>query len=297
MRKLGRRDLPLSGDASARFLPWLIAFMVFLAALALVGAEALRQTAERWDGGLSGRFTVQLPPAADPEAAGAEEARVDLAVEQLRGIDGIREIEVLDRAAAAALLEPWLGEAAADPALPLPVLIGVRHAGDAGRAAAEARARLAEALPEARVDDHRGWLGGLLDLTRGLEVLALFLLLLVGAAAVVTVVFVTRTGLAVHRPVIELLHLMGARDLQVAGRFQAHAFALGLAGGLLGLVAAGLCCFALDWAVGPSTAALLPPLQPGPRLLVPLALLPLAAALVARVTARITVMRTLARMP
>lgn len=296
MRKLGRRDLPLSGDASARFLPWLIAFMVFLAALALVGAEALRQTAERWDGGLSGRFTVQLPPAADPDPA-AEESRIDLVLAQLRGIQGIREIEVLDRAAAAALLEPWLGDAAADPALPLPVLIGVRHAGDAGRAAAEARARLAEALPEARVDDHRGWLGGLLDLTRGLEILALFLLLLVGAAAVVTVVFVTRTGLAVHRPVIELLHLMGARDGQVAGRFQAHAFRLGLAGGLLGLAAAGLCWLALDWAVGPSTAALLPPLRPGPRLLVPLALLPLAAALVARTTARITVMRTLARMP
>lgn len=296
MRKLGRRDLPLSGDASARFLPWLIAFMVYLAALALVGAEALRQTAERWDGGLSGRFTVQLPPAADPDPA-AQEARIDRALAALRGIAGVREIEVLDRAAAAALLEPWLGEAAADPALPLPVLIGVRHAGDAVGAAAEARTRLAEALPDARVDDHRGWLGGLLDLTRGLEVLALFLLLLVGAAAVVTVVFVTRTGLAVHRPVIELLHLMGARDAQVAGRFQAHAFRLGLLGGLIGLAAAGLCWLALDRAVAPSTAALLPPLRLGPRLLVALALLPLAAALVARVTARITVMRTLARMP
>lgn len=295
MRKLSRSDLPLSGDASARFLPWLIAFMVFLAALALVGAEALRQTAERWDSGLSGSITVQLPPQLDdPEG---QEAAVETALTVLGDIAGVREIEVMDRGQAAALLEPWLGNAAEDPALPLPVLMTVRFSGDAGAIAQEARRQLSEAVPGAEVDDHRDWIGGLLDLTRGLELLAVFLLLLVGAAAVVTVVFVTRTGLAVHRPVIELLHLMGARDAQVAGRFQAHALWLGLQGGLLGLAAAVLCYALLDWALTPATAALLPPLRFGPRLLLLLALLPAIAAGVAWVTARITVLRTLARMP
>jgi len=119
----------------------------------------------------------------------------------------------------------------------------------------------------------------------------------VGAAAVVTVVFVTRTGLAVHRPVIELLHLMGARDAQVAGRFQLHALRQGLIGGLLGLAAAALCYGLLDWTLAPTTLALLPPFRIGPRLLLLLALLPAIAGLVALLTARITVLRTLTRMP
>ena len=37
----GRSDLPLAGDATSRFLPWLIAPMVFLAAVALAAAFTL----------------------------------------------------------------------------------------------------------------------------------------------------------------------------------------------------------------------------------------------------------------
>ena len=293
MRSLTRRDLPLSGDPSARFLPLLIAFMVFLAALALVGAEALRQTAERWESGLSGQMTVQLPAEAEEE----EETRVETAVALLQDIPGVTAVDVLAREEAAALLEPWLGDAARDPALPLPLLLTLSVEGPVGEVAAEARARLRDPLPAAQVDDHQEWIGGLLNLTRGLGALAIFLLLLVGAAAVVTVIFVTRTGLAVHRPVIELLHLMGARDAQVAGRFQLHALQQGLKGGLLGLAAAALCYGLLDWTLSPTAVALLPPFRIGARLLLLLALLPAIAGLVALLTARITVLRTLARMP
>jgi len=293
MRSLTRRALPLSGDPSARFLPLLIAFMIFLAALALVGAEALRQTAERWESGLSGQMTVQLPADAEEEA----EARTATAVALLQDIPGVTAVEVLDRQEAAALLEPWLGSAAEDPQLPLPVLLTLTVEGQIAEIAAEARARLSDPLPAAQVDDHQEWIGGLLNLTRGLGALAIFLLLLVSAAAVVTVVFVTRTGLAVHRPVIELLHLMGARDAQVAGRFQLHAMRQGLIGGLLGLAAAAACYGLLDWTLAPTTIALLPPFRIGPRLLLLLALLPAIAGMIALLTARITVLRTLARMP
>ena len=52
---MARRDLPLSKDASARFLPWLVAFMVYLAVLALAASLIVGKTVERWDSGLSGR--------------------------------------------------------------------------------------------------------------------------------------------------------------------------------------------------------------------------------------------------
>lgn len=293
MKSLTQRDLPLSGDPSSRFLPLLIAFMVFLAALALVGAEVLRQTAERWESGLSGQMTVQLAA----EEGQAEPEQVATALALLQDVPGVTSVEVLERAEAAALLEPWLGEAAQDPALPVPLILTLSIEGPVSEVAAEARTRLAEALPSARLDDHQEWIGGLLDLTRGLGALAIFLLLLVGAAAVVTVVFVTRSGLAVHRPVIELLHLMGARDAQVAGRFQLHALRQGFLGGLLGLATAALCYGLLDWTLAPTTLALLPPFTIGPRLLILLALLPVIAGIVGFITARITVLRTLARMP
>ena len=60
-----RGDLPLDRDPTGRFLPWLIALMVYLAALALVCAMVMNKMVERWDTGLSGSITVQIPPKQD----------------------------------------------------------------------------------------------------------------------------------------------------------------------------------------------------------------------------------------
>ena len=54
-----RSDLPLDKDAHSRFLPWLIAFMVFLAALAMMGMVVFEKVAAKWDAGLTGTLTIQ----------------------------------------------------------------------------------------------------------------------------------------------------------------------------------------------------------------------------------------------
>ena len=55
-----RSDLLLDKDSLNRFLPWLIAFMVFLVILAMAGMLVLNATAARWDKGISGTLTVQI---------------------------------------------------------------------------------------------------------------------------------------------------------------------------------------------------------------------------------------------
>ncbi|MDZ7713577.1 MAG: FtsX-like permease family protein [Rhodovibrio sp.] len=119
---------------------------------------------------------------------------------------------------------------------------------------------------------------------------------LVGAAAVVTVVFVTRTGLSIHRNVIELLHLIGAHDAYVARQFQRHALRLGLTGGLIGLALAGATLWALARWVGQEAGAIVPEMALSQTQWLSLVAVPLAATLVAMLTARITVLRTLAKL-
>ena len=57
-----RTDLQLERDTLGRFLPWLIAFMVYLSILALAGMLALDDIALRWEKGISDTLTVQLSP-------------------------------------------------------------------------------------------------------------------------------------------------------------------------------------------------------------------------------------------
>jgi len=53
-----RSDLSLERDAQDRFLPWLVAFMVFLAVLAFALAVAVHQVAARWDRGADRKSVV-----------------------------------------------------------------------------------------------------------------------------------------------------------------------------------------------------------------------------------------------
>lgn len=292
-----RLDIPLNRDSSVRFLPWIIALMVYLAGLALTGTLVLQNALQRWDTSLSWTLTVQLPPVEDGKADGLSRA---LAL--LRQARGVTSAEALTREATARLIEPWLGTALAPDELTLPTLIDLRIDPAAPPDLAQLRTRLTAAVPGAVLDDHRLWLDRLAGLVLSIEATAFAIVLLIGGAAVLTVIFTTRAGLAVHHAVVEVLHLIGARDGYIAGQFQRQALTLALRGGILGLVLTALTLIGIGRA-GAATALfgervrLLPALELAPWHWLVLLLLPFAAALIAMLTARITVLRALQRMP
>src|SRR5216684_694126 len=246
-------DIPLNRDGSGRFLPWLIALMVYLAGLALAGTLVLNSALQRWDRNLAGTLTVQLPPA--PTDPGKGDGGLAAALQLLRITPGVVSAEPLSGEAVSRLL-----------------------------------------------DDHRQWFDRLALLMLSIEVTTLGILALIGATAVLTVVFTTRTGLAVHHAVIEVLHLIGAQDGYIAGQFERQALGLGLRGGFLGLALTVVTLYAIAHPAAATVllgqrVRLLPAFEIAPWHWLVLALLPFAAAFIAMVTARITVLRALARMP
>lgn len=289
-------DLPFSNDASSRFLPWLIAFMVYLAALALAATMVLSGASKTWRRGLEGTLTVQVLPQSGDRDDVALTARVDAAVRLLRGTPGVASAEAVSAQQAAALLEPWLGKGGLTAELPLPRLIDVRLAPGAAIDPAALGARLAARVPGTELDDHTLWIDRLIALSGAIEFIAIAVMALIGVAAVATLVFATRTGLVIHSDVIELLHMIGARDGYVAGQFQTHALWLGLKGGLIGLALAVGTLLVLGTLVGRVEAALMPALTLMPVQWAAIAGIAALAALISMATARITVMRSLARM-
>ena len=289
-----RTDLPLDRDSLSRYLPWLIAFMVYMAALSLAGMLVLGALARYWDSDVSGTMTVQIPPTG---STAADDKRVRAAVELLLGEPAITHAEALTEGRLMALLEPWLGTSEAGADLPLPRLVDVEIEPGADFDMAGLARRLDVAVPGATLDDHRVWLDRLVRLVRSVEVLAAMVLALMGSATVGTVVFATRTGLAIHQDVIEVLHLIGAHDGYIARQFAQRALSLGLRGGLIGLALAVPTLLAIGSLARRMEAGIMPNLTLAPAHWLAVVSLPLLAALIAMLTARLTVTRTLARMP
>ena len=60
------------------------------------------------------------------------------------------------------------------------------------------------------------------------------ILALVIVATIISVSFATRGAMAANRPIVEVLHFVGAGDTYIANRFLRHFLRLGLEGGLIG---------------------------------------------------------------
>ncbi|MBL4747701.1 MAG: cell division protein [Magnetovibrio sp.] len=289
-----RTDLPLDQDPLSRFLPWLIAFMVYLAALAQSGLIGLDSLAVKWDTGIAATLTVQIP--ADPDADKATNARrLQIAMNMIVKQPGVVKARVISEQKVLELLRPWLGLVKAVD-VPLPTLIDVKTDPNLNLDARVLHQKLARRIPGTQVDDHGVWLGRLIAMVRTLEGLAGGVLLFILLSVAGTVIFTTRTGLTVHAEAIEVLHITGAHDRYIAKQFAGRAMALGLKGGLYGLALAVPTLLILGHMAGRMERGMLPDMQMPILGWISLALLPTFSAFIAGVTARHTVMKNLRRM-
>lgn len=290
----------ISQKAVAGPVPWVIAIMTALTVIAAAAGLALGSVARTAEADLAGGVTVQIAGPAAPEA----DRQARAAVAALQALGGVSAVRRLDEAERADLLRPWLGDAglqdagaSEDDLLVLPELIELRLADGTGpdRIAA-LRAALAKIAPDASVSADMAWLAPLRDAIAALQWLAVALVVLLVTATAAAVLLASRSALAANRDTIEIMHLLGAHDIQVARMFQRSAAISAAAGGAWGFAVAQLTILLLAGrfaALGPGNTAA--GLRWYDWLL--LVLIPLAGVALAAVTARITVLATLRRMP
>lgn len=294
-----RSDLPLKGDATSRYLPWLIAPMVFLSAVALAGAFILNGLIGRWDRDVSGTLTVEVAtaPGDAKESQEGTRRRVEQVLQLLKDSPGIASAQALTQDQLTALMSPWLGSSDVLHDLPLPALIDVTLKPEANLDIDALGVKIAKAVPGASLDDHRRWLDRLIGLSRSIEWLAVGIVTLIGFVTASTVYYATRTGMAIHREVVEVLHVIGAADAYIAGQFAHRAFVLGFKGGIMGLLLTFPILAFISFGAKRMEGGFLVDLSLPLIGLVAVLTLPIVAALLAMMTARVAAYGALARMP
>lgn len=282
--------LSREGDGRQRFLMWIIALMAYLAVLAMIGAFMVGNAIGAWRATVGGVATiVDTAPARD----GDDAARV---VDGLLAVDGLAAAREVPAWELNALLAPWLPpaeQAGAPQDLPLPRVYEV-VLGSADTAAV--RAALAGLAPGAELMPHQRPMTALVSMGNSIQLVGALIVALVLAAATGTVVFTTRASLVIHRPMIDLVHTMGATDRHVAGPFRVRALRHGLIGGLAG-VGAGVLTLLLVIAVAQTGSAGLARAALGGWQWAAVAAIPPLFGLIPMATAHATVMRALARLP
>lgn len=215
---------------AGRSLAAVVAIMTFLAALTAGTVMLVVGAASDWRSDIAREVTIQIRPTPGRDL----EADVRKAVEITRATPGIADVRAYTKEESARLVQPWLGTGLNLDDLPIPRMIVVKLWSGAPPDLSALHQALAAQVPSASLDDHRRWIDRMRDMAGAAAAGGLVILALVLAVTILSVTFATRGAMAANRPIIEVLHYVGATDAFVASQFQRHFLILGFKGGAVG---------------------------------------------------------------
>lgn len=157
------------------------------------------------------------------------------------------------------------------------------------------RRLLGSIAPSLRIEPHAAFLLPLAGLLTALGWLAVGVVVLMTVATGAVVVLAARAAHDSHRGTIDVLHLMGSTDVQIARLFQWRIGLDALLGGVLGFAFAVATLLVIGLRLDATGSDLLGAVALDGTGWALLALLPVAGVLLAVLTARWTVLRALGR--
>ena len=215
---------------SGRALVAVVAIMTFLASITTGAVLLVSASAAEWQSEVASEITMQVRPQAGRDL----ERDVIAAAEAMRTQPGIVQVKPFSKDESARLLEPWLGSGLSIEQLPVPRVIVARVQPGTTLDLPALRRAVTQVAPSASVDDHRAWIERMRSMTGATVFAGIGILVLVIAATIISVSFATRGAMAANRPIVEVLHFVGAGDRYIANHFLRHFLRLGLEGGVIG---------------------------------------------------------------
>jgi cell division transport system permease protein len=241
----GRRRMPIvpPQNVAGNALVLVIAIMTFLSCLTLGAVTLVRDTAATWQSEIAREATIQIRPAEGFDMDAALGQAADIA----RGFPGVRDAAIIDDAATARLLEPWLGTGVDLSELPVPRLVTITIDPASPPDFAAIRDAVTGAVPHSSLDDHRTWVDRLVAMARTTVAIGVAVLVLILSATLLTVVFATRGAMSGNGHVIEVLHFVGAEAGFIARQFRSHFLVTGMKGATAGGAMAAAVFLVFSW--------------------------------------------------
>ena len=230
-------ELPLNKDKANLFLEIIMAITVFLFAVALSGYFLVGTVVDKWNKSIQGSLTVQIMPSDNLLSQEDNDLRINKVISFFEGLPKVHKVVLVSDKQLQQLMSPWLGQNTDISDLPLPQLLDV-YIDDYDFDYEKTASNLKEIAPYASINDHRIWLHRLLQLAVSVKTLAMSILLMILTVCVLSIFYATCTSLGIHKDIIAILHIMGAKDTYIAQQYARRGFIIGLISGVVGLLLA-----------------------------------------------------------
>lgn len=225
-----RQDLPLRNDIAARFVPKIVALMVYLGTLCLIFTLFLIHSTDSWKAQFTTHLSVEIPTFPGSSSSLHHASVIQL----LNQTPGIQHATAVPQKEMINLFYTLLGKEANLELFSFPIIIDVVLNKKEIVDISALETHLKNISPDIQLMDHRAWQAQVSNLIHTSILIALMVTFLILFAALATTTFATRTSLLIHRQVIEVLSLMGATPSYIAKQFQMNALKQGLMASVIG---------------------------------------------------------------
>lgn len=297
IQKRLRTDIPLERDIQTRFITALIALMSFMLVLSCTGIMALNNITNKWSSGLENKVTIEIT-AEDKNGKVISQDRLKKEVSKvyksIKADASVKKAQILDDTEIRQLISPWISEDLTLDGIPMPELITLELKQADIKTLERLESIIHSSSKHAHLETYKEWLYDFLSLISSLKTTGVLIALLVFVITITSIAAATHTRMSLHRKDVSLLHLMGASDKYIVNQFVPHAFIITLKGSTIGVICALLTVILLSLTIKTK-------IIPSPDLSITwflcLSLSPLIITAIALITSRITLLRTLIKMP
>lgn len=234
-------DFPLNRDIAARFVPKIVALMVYLGTLCFVFTLFMIHSTAAWEKEFTTHISIEIPTLKGVSSSSLQYKVFEL----LNRTPGIQHAAVVPQKEMMALLRSLLGEEVNIDLFSLPVVIEASLTEEEKLDIKSLETSLKSIYSHIHLTDHRTWQIQVSNLIHTGVLITFFITMLTLLAALATAVFATKTSLLIHRQVIEVMSLIGATHSYISKQFQIHALKQALIASTIGSLFAFLTFFAL----------------------------------------------------
>ena len=293
-----KTDIAFKSDINKGFLPFITAFMVFLACITLATAIIGNDLTTDWDRRMSNNITIQVLPDMRNKNPDKEiEERIKNITEILKQTPGIKSSYAMSLKETTELLKPWLGDIGKNKLdIPLPRIITVEISDIIPLNIKALTDEIKNYSHLITIETYETWMSEFTKTLSALQTLLGLIIILILTTTGITICYATKSGLTTNKNVIEVMHMVGAQNSYISKHFSNQMMQLSITGGIIGYIISCISIMIIKHFAQNIDGGIISNFNFSTELYWYILLIPITAGIISKLTAIFTINKTLNEM-
>ncbi|MDR2681729.1 MAG: hypothetical protein LBB29_01620, partial [Holosporaceae bacterium] len=161
-------DFNFQSDKTNRFVPFILGFLMYSVALAIMSCFFTYNLTSEWSNTLNGHITIGFQSNIDGPDETLTPIQMQEIIKIVESTNGIKSIKKLDDSDILKILEPWLSGTSIPDDFPFPTIFDVESYKNVPIDLLQLTEKLSKVSPGVKIHDHANWYAPILKISNGL---------------------------------------------------------------------------------------------------------------------------------